>query len=377
MKKIAVVCAYPAGENPGMLSVDLAFGSLQRALPANVQVNYFCVEREFELRASGVVLHYQHLTRREQLLEHDQIVYWGDFLHWISYFENDVLMRTRVRDAQADLAAVRDAWYDLFFLEGASPQDLSKVLVFGSTLYGLDGAQLATPRYREALTRLYTHAGAVLMRDQVSANFVAQLAREEANAFGCDCAMLLDPKALEPFQRVKVPSVDYLVCSFGRSGANRALAGLATEIAQRRGLKVVNIDWLGNPRGLAALADKLAIIRSARLVVTDIYHMGVTGWRESVPVLGVGQGASQARGTLSDKKKEIFFRQIFASDYFLFLEHILQAYASNQALDQYLARVLKPLDQKPALDFIFETVVRQQKVAREKLLSLLSLSSAT
>lgn len=372
MKKIAVVCAYPAGENPGMLSVDLSFGSLLRDLPRDVQVNYFCVERSFELRAADVVLQYQHLTHRDQLLAHDRIVYWGDFLHWIAYFEQDVLVRTRLRNPQADLEAVRNAWYDLFLLEGAAPAELSKVVVFGSTLYGLDGAQLAIPRYREALTRLYQHAATVLMRDQVSANFVAQLARNESNAFGCDRAMLLDPQSLQPYQRVQLPKVDYLVCSFGRSGANRALMGLAAEIAQRRGLKLVNIDWLGKPLGLQALADKLAIIRGARLVVTDIYHMSVTGWREGVPVIGVGQGASQARGTLSDKKKEIFFRQIFAPDYFVFLENVLQAYASNKAMDAYLSNLLKALDQASALAFIFDTVKRQQNAARTKLLSVLS-----
>lgn len=371
MKKIAVVCAYPAGENPGMLSVDLAFGSLLRSLPDSVQVNYFCVEREFELRAAGVVLHYQHLTRREQLLDHDRIVYWGDFLHWIAYFEQDVLMRTSMRDPHADLAAVRNAWYDLFLLEGASPEQLSKVVVFGSTLYGLDGAQLAAPRYQQALTRLYQHAAEVLMRDHVSANFVAQLARDESNAFGCDCAMLLDPESLTPYQQVKVPAEDYLVCSFGRSGANRALIGLATEIAQRKRLKLVNINWLGNPRGVQALADKLALIRGARLVVTDIYHMGVTGWREGVPVLGIGQGASQAKGTLSDKKKEIFFRQLFASEFYLFLEDILQALASNKAMEAYMAHLLKVLDQQAALAFIFATVKQQQDAARRKLLSVL------
>lgn len=372
MKKIAVVCAYPAGENPGMLSVDLAFGSLRRALPESVQVNYFCVEREFELRASDVVLHYQHLTHRDQLLAHDRIVYWGDFLHWIAYFEQDVLMRTRLRNPQADLEALRNAWYDLFFLEGASPAELSKVVVFGSTLYGLDAAQLSVPRYQKALSQLYQNATTVLMRDQVSANFVSQFAREDSNAFGCDCALLLDPKSLQPDERVKLPTVDYLVCSFGRSGANRALLGLAAEIAQRRGLKIINIDWLGNPRGLQALADKLAIIRGARLVVTDIYHMSVTGWREGVPVLGVGQGASQARGTLSDKKKEIFFRQIFASDYYVFLEEVLKAYGSNKAMDSYLSNVLKALDRKAALAFVFDTVKRQQELARKRLLSVLS-----
>lgn len=372
MKKIAVVCAYPAGENPGMLSVDLAFGSLQRGLPENVQVNYFCVEREFELRAADVVLHYQHLTHRDQLLSHDRIVYWGDFLHWIAYFEQDVIMRTLQRNPEADIEAVRNAWFDLFLLEGASPAELSKVVVFGSTLYGLDGAQLSNQRYHKALLKLYQNAATVLLRDQVSANFVSQLAREESNAFGCDCALLLDPQLLQPIERVTLPKEDYLVCSFGRSGANRALFGLATEIAQRRGLKLINIDWLGNPRGLQALADKLALIRGARLVVTDIYHMGVTGWREGVPVLGVGQGASQARGTLSDKKKEIFFRQIFAPDFYLFLEDILKAYSSNKAMDLYLSNVLKALDRKAALAFVFDTVKRQQNLARKRLLSVLS-----
>ncbi len=372
MKKIAVVCAYPAGENPGMLSVDLAFGSVARTLPEPVEVNYFCGEGPFELRADQTLLQYQHLARREQLLSHDRIVYWGDFLHWIGYFENDLKYRASRRDPGADLEQVRNAWYDLFLLEGASAADMAKVVVFGSTLYGLDARQLAAPRYHQALGTLYRHASTVLMRDQVSANYVSQIARDEANAFGCDCALLLDPAPLKAYQKIEVPPGDYLVYSVGRSGANRALQGLAAEIAQRRRLKLVNIDWLGNPLGVPALADRLAVIRGARLVVTDIYHMGVSAWREGVPVLGIGQGASQVHGTLSDKKKEIFFRQIFASAYYLFVEEILQAYASNKLMDAYLTRVLAGLDRKPDLDFIFTTVRRQQDAAARKLRAALA-----
>ena len=372
MSRIAVVCAYPAGENPGMLSVDLAFGSLAKGLPAGTQVSYFCAEDAFELKAGNNSLKYTLLERREQLLAHDRIVYWGDFLHWIGYFENDFKARVSRRQPVMDPQALRNAWYDLFLMEGASEAELSKVVVFGGTLYGLHAGQLAEPRYRQALSRLYRHAGLVLMRDQVSADYVAQLAERSSHPFGCDCAMLLDGRSLQSDATQSVPPVPYLVCSFGRSGAARAQLGLVAEIAQRRGLKVVNIDWLGQPRGLAALANKLALIRGAQLVVTDVYHMAVSSWREGVPVLGIGRGASQVHGTLSDKKKEIFFRQIFASRFYVFIEDVLAAYASNAAMSSFLDRVLQPLDNPQELAFVREVLQRQQDRARGSLLKALA-----
>ncbi|MFM6985551.1 MAG: polysaccharide pyruvyl transferase family protein [Hydrogenophaga sp.] len=366
MKKIAVICAYPAGENPGMLSVDLAFDAVVKALPEPVQIDRFCLEGALNLSVGDVLLNYLHLSSVDQLAAYEKIVYWGDFLHWIVYFERDILFRKRKLDTSVDLESCRNEWFSLMLLEGMETEFLSKVIVYGSTIYGLSSAQLTNSRYSKLLARFYTHASLVLMRDMVSSHFVSQLARNGQNCFGTDCALLLDSSALP---RPAVPPVGspYLLCSFGRSGANRALMTFAAEIARRKGLLLLTMDWLGQPSGINGLAEKLAYIKGAQLVVTDIYHMGVTAWREKVMVIGIGQGASSVNGTLSDKKKEIFFRQILASDNHVYLEDLLVALGNNSLFERLIKQVLSVIEDRDALQYASGVLDRQIDSAKRRL----------
>jgi hypothetical protein len=52
MKKIAVICAYSAGRNPGMISSDLAFMSLHKRIGQEFAVTFLCAELKYTISHS-------------------------------------------------------------------------------------------------------------------------------------------------------------------------------------------------------------------------------------------------------------------------------------------------------------------------------------
>jgi hypothetical protein len=369
---IALVCAFPSGANPGMLSVDLAFEAVREMAGNNIHVTQFCAEGKLTLGNDKIAIDYESLDNQEQLRSFDKIIYWGDFHHWINYANGDWLRRWQSREAARSPNDIIDAWYKLFLLEDA--EDLQRrAAIFGSTLYGLTGQQLLDLRYLAALKRLLGNSPLVLMRDHASSNFVEQLAPSHVSAFGCDCALLLDARRLSTDDERYARAPDgapYIVCSFGRSGARSALRALAATLAAQNKLKVVNLEWL-SPHGLDGLISKLSIIKGAEFVVTDIYHLSVTSWRENVPALCIGRGGSSAVGTLSDKKKEIFYRQIFASDKYMYLEDIMAALASDNILTAYCANFLKRIGDQKSNAFICAAIEAQKRKALSRLVKFI------
>ncbi|MEA2780499.1 MAG: hypothetical protein QOK29_2043 [Rhodospirillaceae bacterium] len=360
-----------------MLSVDLAFESVLEKTAKGVNVTRFCAEHEFTITSAKFKLEYHYLANQDQLRGFDKVLYWGDFHHWIGYANGDWLRRWQNREPSRGKDEIIDAWYKRFLLEGA--EDIQKrASAFGGTLYGLNGQQLRDRRYGSALASLYGNSQLVLMRDHVSANFVEQLTPRHVSAFGCDCAFLLDSDQIlsQELHRSAREDDPYMVCSFGRSEASTALQAFATILAAQMKLRIVNLDWLG-PQGLDGLMSKLIIIKKARYVITDIYHLSVTSWRENVPALCIGKGGSDSDGTLSDKKKEILYRQIFASDKYLYTEDVLNALGSDPTLVRYCAECIEAIEDEKSNEFVCNMVERQKRLALSRLLNLLDGSGAS
>ena len=135
-------------------------------------------------------------------------------------------------------------------------------------------------------------------------------------------------------------------------------------------LPLATLNWQ-NPIGLAGLGDMLAIVKQADYVVTDIYHLAVSAWREGVPALCVGNGGSYPQSTVSDKKKEILYGQIFASDMYLYVEEILDALRRDAELTNYCGRQVKRLCNDQANQVVHEMIDRQRRVARAHLVEAL------
>lgn len=325
---IVLICATPAGSNNGMISVDLAFNSIKNHLPDNVNVTRLCAWKSIKKHND---LEYKELIDITQLENADKIIFWGDFLHWIEYAKKDWTKCFLNKYPHMSEIEIINKWYELYLLENRI--DLQKkVIVFGSTLYGLNSFQLLDKRYKSALTSLYSNALHISFRDILSSNYLGQLINDRKHSlFGCDCALLLEHNIH------KSESSNYFLYSFGRSGSNDVLEKLALDIGNKIGLTPVNLEWLKKGASPDTLFKNLEIIKNSKFVLTDIYHCAVNSYREEIKVICIGNGASTIVNTLSDKKKEIFHLQHLFSNNYFYLENIKENY--NKELDKMITLI--------------------------------------
>lgn len=376
MKSFAVICADPSDLNPGMLSVDLAFACLLRELPGDNELVYFNPKQSRSTEGSQGSLRYRLLSEVVEIERFDTVVYWGDFFHWLRYAHWDWLYGNPLQVAGRTPSQMLDQWYRLYLLEMRATDFRDRVIIFGGTLYGMTAQEFSNPRYQSALSNLYVSARLVAPRDFVSANLIQHLVPPKGFSMGCDCAFFLDADAALPMQEAgqvaaqQIPE-RFVLCSFGRSGANAALTQFCSELAAKLQVQLVVMDWLGHPQGLDGLAFKLAVVRKATVLVTDTYHCAVSGWREGVPVIGIGQALSRGSGTLDDKKKELFFRQILASDYYLYVEDVIPALSDAARLQTLIQRVADALRDTAAMATIAGFIRTQVNVAKARLLTAL------
>lgn len=333
--KVALICAFPAGSNTGMLSVDLSFDSLLSVLDQEIEITKFCPWKSFD-KSDKTPLKYLEYKNTEQLDDFDHVIFWGDFLHWIVYAENDWYSRGKNLNPDLTQYEIVDLWYDLCLLE--NHQELQKkTSIIGGTLYGLKSEDFDNKRYMSALKNLYDNARLVMVRDFFSKYFLEQITENKIKVGG-DCALLLDSgKLIATWPELENSRIDrpYLLYAFGRSGDPDILEKYADAIAEKFGIIPIRLDWLKKGTGIAALAQRLYLIKNAEFVITDIYHCAINSYREKKSIICIGKGASRIKGTLSDKKKEILHFQLFAQDRYRYLENISQNFNAevNHAIE--------------------------------------------
>lgn len=330
--RIALVSAYPIGFNPGMLSVDLAWDEIFAANNSDAQHSYtrFNFQRAADFADANGELAVL-LESSDQLNDFDRVVYWGDFLQWQSWYQNDLTSRNNNMGLGKTPEQVLDACFDVFLLEN-NPELQAKVVIFGSTLVGVTAQQLQDDRYRNALVSLISNARMVRFRDVYSTNFANLLVPTARASLGCDAALLSSPQSLN----FEVP--EYAVYSFGRSGRPNDSRELAVELGRQAGIPVVDADWLGCS-GPQSLQQKLALVRGAKWVFTDVYHLSVTAIREGIPVALLGKGVERTERTISDKKKETLFTQYLLNDWYFFVESSLDGLDRQEAAKHVVWRV--------------------------------------
>jgi hypothetical protein len=344
---IALICAYPASTNPGMISVDLSFEELLKSIK-NLNFTKFCLEKK---------LGYTFLEDTSQLDNYDKIIYWGDFLHWLNYASNDWYLRIKKSNPDIDKDELIRKWYSLALLENDKHlQD--KCITFGTSLYGINSLQLSNNRYFNSLKNFLINSELVLMRDFLSANLISQITGKQG-LFGCDCAFLLETP------NITKQDSNYIAYSFGRSGYSNELNIFAEKISKISKLPLVKIDWLKKGVSLTDLFDYIKIIKNASFTITDIYHFSITSWRENTPCLCIGKGSSYPRNTLSDKKKEILYMQMFALHNYCYVEKILE----ND--DQYVKESFLNITNLNSNQLIFNFIKNQKDKSLDLLLKSL------
>jgi len=361
--KIAFICAFPAGSNPGMLSVDLAIETVRSKLPSNTVVDRFCAWRSI-VKPGMMPMNYNLYYSLSQLENYDKIVFWGDFLHWRGYAYADFLSRGRGKAKNTTDNDIIDQWYQLYLFENCQHLQ-QRTIVFGSTLYALGADDINDQRYMSALTSLYKNSKLSLMRDLVSANFIDQIANNDRSNFGCDCAALLEVDHLvDSKSDIDAP---YLTYALGRSGHTDILQKFTFDISEKLGTVPINLNWLEKGVGVDNTIKKISLIKHSTALITDIYHCAITAWREGTPVICIGHASSRVSGTLSDKKKEILHMQLFSIKNYVYIEEILKN--SNKLLPQQCADIIKYTGN---VNTGHSTLIQQKRQALDKLISALT-----
>ncbi len=331
--KIALLSALPAGLNTGMLTVEYAFKSIQNE--KNWIVNRYCLERDFSFEHQYLgEINATKIENSDLLEEYDRIIYWGDFLHWRGYLHKDLYLRHQKLNSEESFDKTIERYYDIFFLE-KKKKLLKKSIAFGGTIYPLSTSDLKDERYRNNLQNLLTNARSVKFRDVYSSELARGIINSEKSFMGVDPAFLLDTKSINTHQHKN----KYLVFSFGRSGHNEFLAKIAIMISKKLGLDAYDLQWFALQNGQNPLIKKLEVLKGASLVITDIYHMSINAFREGKLTYMFGNGASYAMSSLSDKKKEILFKQYLVEPQYLYTELVKNEKYLNSVIDSIAQRL--------------------------------------
>jgi len=357
--KLALICAHPSGTNHGMISVDMAFQTIKESLGEEVEVTRFCSWRDL---SKGDSLNYNHYYSVDQLKNYDKIIFWGDFLQWLGYAKNDWLDKSASMDMKMSNDELIDMWYSLFLFEH-SPSLRKKTILFGGTIYGINSNHISDFRYLNSLTNLVQDAILVKSRDVLSANFVSQLAPVKTDTFGCDCALLMKPNIIAYSEK------SYFLYSFARSGNNKLeLEKISNMLAIYTGIEARPIPWIAKGASENSLSRNIKLINDASFVITDIYHLAVNSWRESIPAICIGHGASTINNTLSDKKKEIFYHQMFGIDYYIFLEDLLQQLSDLDNSNELLIKISNLVKDKHKISSILKFLKLQRDRSIDQLI---------
>ena len=89
---------------------------------------------------------------------------------------------------------------------------------------------------------------------------------------------------------------------------------------------------------------------------TDIYHCGVNSISLGIPTMSTGLTSQEANHTLSDKKKEIFFRQHLMSEYYLPTERIAGSLNNRDAAIRLAKLSASRMDDRDSLKLAYELI---------------------
>ena len=340
--KVSVIYASLKGFNPGMISVNEAFGSWLRNVDLPVEAEHYAlgVRAEFDGALRPQELH----GNLDRALDAERVLFWGDWLQTTRFHESIVRGFPNGFDPATTASGVTatEQVRRHLILSGQPDDVLQRVGIVGSTT-ALNSAQdFLDDAYQHDLERLFGQAAFVLMRDPISVVHAQAIRTATGDACqGFDCAFLLDAPALigdaEP-----PTSRPYVATYFGRNLATLGHEAFAQALAGAAGAEVMALPWLkgranrpGQPRrtfqrawhkllrvgpkhasgpGYTPLDELLAAVRGARFVVTDTYHLAVNAWNLGVPAVMVADVCedkpfsvnSGARFAWRDKRYELY-----------------------------------------------------------------------
>ncbi len=351
MKKIAVICALPPERNTGMLTVDLAAHMTisQMVAPNIVQFYTYGKLNEYSYPPEEIPFKYLDIVDHYgEYLSSDVFLFWGDFLHSLSYLEKDRGAWNKDATSESQSGFQSD-YYKYIFLSQLDQERLSRAVIFGSTIITNRAEDDVDETYRSHSERLFKNAAGVFFRDALSAAKVSPL-RGLDPSLACDCALLLKDTDLEQFSGFEMAAQRQGIgVYFGRTNSKFLMLLYARLLGKRLGEPTRWIPWFFTRKKFRAIARLfgydvpnyhvdpgkiLSELSGCKFVITDTYHVCVNAWRLGIPAICIGQGAATADNSLSDKKKEILFEMYGARSFYIFAEQLCSVSSFKAALDQ-------------------------------------------
>lgn len=324
--------------NLGMYSVDLAAQSFFAHF--GIEPHFFCAHnpprrgRTRLQRLLGVDIgnrtrdrigrvEKRFLGSFDQLADYDLVCYWGDFTTNPVFLEKSF----HLCESFAETFGGTERWRRIFGPEAHHPLKVS----IGQSFQ--QGSLLADPEQRELLRRTIRSMKGVFPRDRVSSE---NLRRSEPGPGVhlddfLDCAFFLIDGKRSP----KVAGARSFGYFFGRSGLEFLVQPLAA-LEATLGLQKSWLEgWLTTTAGTCEtdFARNLEVIRGARFVVTDTYHVAVNCLRERTLPIVLGRPTRDQDGTLGDFKKKVLMEDLGLSDLHLEVDATSQSDPSGLFAD--------------------------------------------
>jgi polysaccharide pyruvyl transferase WcaK-like protein len=157
-----------------------------------------------------------------------------------------------------------------------------------------------------------------------------------------------------------------LLYSFGRTVGIKTSEKFTIALSQKLNVECIKFNWFSKD-GFSGLEEKIDLIRQSKYLITDIYHLALIGLREDIPTICIGRGAPYNKGTLYDKKKEFFFQQFQAQQYYVFFEYLELCMVNSEELNTLIAVCSRNLNNYPSLNRIYH-LINSKRADAEKLL---------
>jgi hypothetical protein len=311
--KVSVIYASLKDFNPGMVSVNESFCTWRRTVDAPIEADHYAlgVRAEFDGALRPQELH----GNLDRALDAERVLFWGDWLQTTRFHASIVRDFPDGFDASATKAGVTatEQVRRHLLLSGQPDDVLRRVGIVGSTTALNSARDFLDDAFQHDLERLMRQAAFVLMRDPISVVHAQAIRTTTGDACqGFDCAFLLDAQAV--IGDARPPAMrPYIATYFGRNQMNRRHEAFTQALARAAGAEVIVLPWLKRrayrPGGIrrpfqrawrklvrpaparraghpyTPLCELLALVRGARFVVTDTYHLAVNAWNLGVPAV--------------------------------------------------------------------------------------------
>lgn len=399
-KSVSVIFASPSTYNSGMSLVDSAWDKfVLRNQKTNLSVKKY---RYNEISYMGTDTGFETIIGNEEsLLEADNIVYWGDFLHMDHYHQRKAKQLSEQKLYSSFEEALEQV-QKVLLLKNMSKDYKQKVISFGTNQ--LLDKKYSTDSYKiDDLYELIKLSAAWLPRDLYTSH-LAYLIKEGnvKNTVGTDCALLFwdhlfvdgsIKRVTDRFENTRSKSKKKIAVYFGRSSERfYKLNRFAKSLASKLDAELVWVPWIlreGKADKVKEKIYRLGINSSLKeselrrdsfnclndfdLVVTDTYHLCVNAWANDVPAICVADTISTQRSSGEmfswNDKRHMFMQTINALDFFV---HAQELDRRQRKIDR-LNHLMFCLNNKEMLLGIANMIRKNANIAEKNLCDVLDL----